>query len=123
VRAEDVGDGAGRGEGGEAGDARAEGGPVGDVEAAGVERVAGEEEARARVVDGDGGGFVARDWDDLELPVAEVERDDLLRPALDGEERGDGLGGVADDRGRGLVLELGVAGDVLLSRKIHVAAS
>ncbi len=93
---------------GQPGHARPERGPVEDVEPARVERVAAEQQPRGPVVQGDVGGVVPRDRDDVQDPVAEVELDHVVRPVADPEVRRHVPGRPADD-----VLELGIATDVI----------
>src|SRR5712692_349739 len=113
VRAEDVRHDFSAGEVDEALDAVCERRRVAHVKAAGIQRVAGQQDARAAIIDGDGGRLVARNRDDVDRPAAEVVRRGVLRPRSDREELLQRFGRRGDERGVERVLELGIAGGVI----------
>lgn len=113
VGAEDVGDRPGFGELDQTVDAFDIGGEVANVETAGVEGIAGEEEAGETVIKGEVGGVVAGYGNCVENAAAEVDFSELLGPAGHLEGCFDGFGLGWDD---GCVMEGGkffVAGGVV----------
>ena len=73
----------------QAGNAFRESGGIADVEPAGIEGVAGEEDAGEPIEHCDAGGLMPRNRKDIELAAPEVVDTTVLRPASDAKERPD----------------------------------